>query len=44
MDDEDQIVYNKQKPFFFIRWYKKLIVWWKIRQLAKDDPFIYEDE
>jgi len=44
MDNDEEIVYNRKKVFFLVRWYKKVLVWWKFRKLIKDDPFVYEDE
>lgn len=23
---------------------RKIVIWWKLRQLRKNDPFVYEDE
>ena len=42
--DEDKFDFEIKRPNFIIRLIRKIKIWYRMRQLAKDDPFIYENK
>ena len=42
--DEDNYNFKIDNPNIFLRLWKKLKMWYRMRQLTKDDPFIYENK
>lgn len=44
MHDFEEREVNWKRPNFFVRMYNKLVMWYTMRKMKKDDPFIYEDE
>lgn len=43
-DFEDEYVFKKERINIFKRMWRRVIIWWRLRQLRKDDPFIYEKD
>jgi len=43
-EQEDTFNFKIDKPNIFVRLWMKFKIWYKMRQLTKDDPFIYENK